>query len=560
MKNANRLLIAALAATLSLTAAQGQAQSTSSIANVLSTSSLGSNKALIQSLYSQRGYAPLFFNNGYATSLAQELRQAVLSLAPLHGLRSTDYWSQDLDAALAGGLDAQTASVAEAKLAKIYVDLATHVSTGRLTPSSVSSDIKYSKQPFDASALASGVNGEGIARMLDRVAPQTALYRKQLQILSRLLQIKDQGGFRPLQAQAKTLQVGSNSPLVSEMKSRLAQMGYAITNTSPVFDKELEAVIKDVQRNNLTDPTGILRQGSTSTWEYFGNSLDNRILQVEMNLEKLRWLPNRLENRHIFVNLANQHLYLTDPNLDPRFDSLRDMVIINGRKERKTPSMRDETKNVVLNPTWGVPTTVFREDKVPMIRDVLQKQGAWGLRDWFAQKRFTVMDNSFSKYIDPLSIDWLNLNAKAANFYIVQQPGWDNALGVAKVLLGNPWSIYMHDTNERNLFVNNLRALSSGCMRMSKPIDMVEYLLQGTDWSRYKLDDFVAKPGETRDKETWVKIPVQNKIAIYTLPVTATLGDDGIIRFTRDVYSQNGDVYKALQKAGFYRTTAALPR
>ncbi len=565
MKNANRLLVAALSATLLATAVapatHAQAQTTDSIANVLATSQLGTNKALIQALYKQRAFAPIFFASGSATASAQELRQAVLVLAPQHGLRSTDYWSPDLEAYFTMTLDPQTASVAEAKLAKIYVDLATHISTGRILPKSISSDIKYEKQQFDANALTSGVSGEGIVRMLDRVAPQTDLYRKQLQILARLLQLQAQGAnFAPIKAQAKTLQKGSNSPVVTDIKTRLAQMGYAISNTSPVFDVELEEIIKDVQRNNLTDPTGILRSGSTSSWEYFGNSLENRILQVEINLEKLRWLPNRLETRHIFVNLATQHLYLTDPNLDPRFDSLRDMLIINGRKERKTPSMRDETKTVVLNPTWGVPATIFREDKVPMIKDVLQKQGRWGLYDWFNQKRFTVMDNSMSKYIDPLSIDWLNLNARSANFYIVQQPGYENALGVAKVLLGNPWAIYMHDTNERNLFVNNLRALSSGCMRMSKPIDMVEYLLQGTEWDRFRIDGFVAGPGEIRDQETKVKIPATNKLPIYTLSVTSNLGNDGVIRFTRDVYSQNGDVYKALQKAGFYRTAAAVPR
>jgi murein L,D-transpeptidase YcbB/YkuD len=560
MKNANRVLIAALSVSLTLTALKVHAQAAPTIANVLATSQLGANKALIQSLYAQRGNAPIFFANGVATPLAQELRTVVMTVAPLHGLHASDYWSADLDAALAGPLDAQSALNAEAKLAKVYVDLATHVSVGRLIPTSISSDIKYAKQPFDATALAAGVSGEGITQVINRVAPQHDLYRKQMQILARLLQIKAQGGFKGLTAPAKTLQLGVSSPVVTDIKSRLAQLGYAITNTSPVFDQELDAAMKDVQRNNLTDPTGVLHQASTSTWEYFSNSLDSRVLQVEMNLEKLRWLPNKLEPRHIFVNLAIQHLYLTDPNLAPQFDSLRDMLVINGRKERKTPSMRDETKKVILNPTWGVPTTVFREDKVPMIRDILQKQGQWGLSDWFTQKRFTVMDNSFTKYIDPLSIDWINLNAKDANFYIVQQPGWDNALGVAKVLLGNPWSIYMHDTNERNLFVSNLRALSSGCMRMSKPIDMVEYLLQGTEWPRQRIDDFVAKEGETRDKETWVNIPVQNKLSVYTLPITANLGDDGVIRFTRDLYSQNSDVYRALQRAGFYKTAVAAVR
>lgn len=556
MKTNTRFMTALFSASVAFTVPtfSAQAQTVDTVRTVLATAPLGANKAVIQKLYADRAFAPIFFNNGAATAAAQDLKNAVIGVAPLHGLRSSDYWLSKFDGYFTTALDPNAASIAEAEFAKVYVDLAVHISVGRVIPSSISSDIKYSKQPFNAAALSQGLAGEGIGNMLNRIAPQHDLYRKQMQILARLLQIKAQGGFPSIAAPAKTLKLGVSSPVVTQMKARLIQLGYQISNTSPVFDQELQNAVKDVQMNNLTDPTGQLASGSSSSWEYFGHSSDARIKQVEINLEKLRWLPHQLETKHVFVNLATQHLYLTDPNLDPRFYMLRDMKIINGRKERKTPSMRDETKNIVMNPTWGVPTTVFREDKVPMIRDVLNTQGQWGLQSWFAEKRFTVMDSSFTNYINPLSIDWVNLDPKAANFYIVQQPGYDNALGVAKVMLGNPWSIYMHDTNERNLFVNNLRALSSGCMRMSQPLDMVEYLLQGTEWDRTKIEGFVPHfQGETRDKETWVKIPPQNKVALYTLPITANLGDDGVVRFTRDLYSQNASVLRALTDAGFYR-------
>lgn len=557
MKTNIHLLSALLSVSFafSLPASQALAQAQTDLKSTLLASATlsATSRSFVQKLYEARGFAPIFVINGQLSPAAQELRAAVASIAPLHGLKVSDYWTTAHEAYFTIPFNPALATQVEMELARAYTDLAVHVSIGRINPSSVSSDIKYARQPFNVAALPAGVSGEGIAHMLNRIAPQHDLYKKQLTIMARLLQIKAQGGFASIGPAKSTLRVGVSSPIVAQIKTRLTQMGYRLTNTTPLYDDELAEVIRDVQTTNLTDPTGMIVPGSSATWEYFKNSSDRRIQQVEANLEKLRWMPNQLESRHIFVNLATSHLYVTDPNLGPQFNTLRDMRIINGRPTRKTPSMRDSTENIVLNPTWGVPTTVFREDKVPMIRDILARGGQYALQDWFAQKRFTVMDDSFQNYIDPLTIDWLNLNPRAANFYIVQQPGWDNALGVAKVMLKNPWSIYMHDTNERELFPSNLRELSSGCMRMEYPIDMVEYLLQGTEWDRFKIDGFVAGPGEIKDKETWVKIPLANKIALYTMHLAANLGDDGVMRFTRDLYAQNASILSALQTAGFDR-------
>ena len=529
---------------------------------IASSAVLSSSRALVQKLYAARAFQPIFVMNGKLTAAASDLRNAVMAIAPTHGLHAADYWSTGLEAAFTGGLDPAASANVEMQLAKIYVDLASHISVGRLNPQSISRDIKYAKRTFDASALVSGAGAEGISAMVQRVAPQHHLYKAQLQILARLQQIRTQGGFAALAPAKVTLKVGVTNSVVGQMKTRLKALGYPLSNTSDVYDQELLNVIRDVQINNLADVkseselSGQVSPGSSTTWGYFAVPLDRRIQDVELNLEKLRWLPQNLEARHIFVNLATSHMYLHDPNLSSSFDMLRDQKIANGRPARKTPSMRDETKSVILNPKWGVPTTVFREDKVPMIRDILAKGGQWALQDWFSQKRFTVMDDNFTNYIDPMTIDWVNLNPKAVNFYIVQQPGYDNALGVAKVMLGNPWSIYMHDTNERaTVFDQVLREVSSGCLRMLYPRDMVAYLLQGTQWDRYAIDSFVPNyTGETRDAETLVQIPPQNKLPLYTMHLTGNLGDDGVIRFTRDLYSQNSDIASALKEAGFNRT------
>ena len=500
------------------------------------------SRPFFHKLYSDRGYQPIWTNEGQLNSRATELRSAVFTTLPAHGLPSKDYWTQQIESFFQPTFDPRAWLAAEMALSKIYMDAAIQVSTGRLSPDSISKDIKFTRRQFlDWSDLQSAANNGGISAMLDRLAPQHEGYKRLQTALARLREVQAQGGFGVLAPSRSTLRVGVNAPIVKSIKTRVSKMGYFVSSIDTVYDSELSEIIKDIQDHNMANPTGVLGPRDAQSWEYFSVSSAKRIQQIEINMEKYRWLPRQFENKYLFVNLATQKLKLVDPS--NTMESVKEMRVVNGRPTRKTPSMRDETSAIVFNPTWGVPPTVFAEDKLTKIRDLLSTQGWAGFDAWMDQMRFTIMDSSLQMNLDP----------KTADFFIVQQPGYNNALGVAKIVLKNPWSIYMHDTNERELFTQSMRARSSGCIRLQRPLDMVEYLLQGSEWNRAKIEDYVAKPGETKEKETWVKIPQQNKLAIYTMSLTAQVGDDNIIRFTSDAYQQNAQILTALQANGFYK-------
>lgn len=511
------------------------------------------DRPTFQKFYGDRGFQPVWTtNDGTLNARASELREAVARVVAAHGMRPTDYWTSKIESFFQPNFDPRTWLAAEMALSKVFLDVSIDLNVGRVNPQAVSTDIKFTQRSFtDWAALADAANGSSIAALWDRLAPQHEGYKRLQIALAHMRDVERAGGFKPIYPISKTLQKGSNHPLVKSIKLRAQAMGYNVSSIDTRFDDELVAIIKDIQEWNLATPTGKLGPGDTSSWEWFGVSSARRIQQIELSMEKYRWLPRELEARHIFVNLATQRLRVQDPNAPA---AVREMKTINGRPDRKTPSMRDETKNVVLNPTWGVPPTVFAEDKLTHIRDLLTHGGWYAFDSWMAQMRFVTMDSTMTSIIDSHSIDWMNLNPKQADFFIIQQPGYNNALGVAKVLLGNPWMIYMHDTNERDLFLSTYnRARSSGCIRLERPLDMVEYLLRGTNWTRPALDAFVAKPGETKDKETWVKIPDGNRIPLYTMSLTTQVGDDNIIRFTQDVYGQNLQLLQTLQAAGFYK-------
>lgn len=507
------------------------------------------SKAQLTTIYLPRNFEPIWVNAQGFTPAAQNLRAAIAMLNT-HGLPVTDYWPASVEAAFTAPLAPANHLSHEIALSRILLAAATNVSVGRVDPSSVASDIKFEQRSFVGfDKIHQAILAQRFDTLWDELAPKHEHYIKLKQVLARLRATEAAGGFGAIRPATSTLQVGSTSPLVRELKNRARLMGYQITNIDNVFDSQLEFAVKDIQKANLTAATGKLSRTDKGSWEFFSVTSARRIQQVELNMEKLRWLPTTLERRHILVNLATQEARLIDPNLTN--PNLMLQGVINGRPERKTPSMRDEIKSVVMNPTWTVPETVFAQDKLPAIRKI-QGLGPIAIRSWFAEKGFKVVRSSAE--LDPASIDWLNMSATRPSVYLVQQPSYDNALGVVKFLMGNPWAIYMHDTNERNLFTaKSNRQLSSGCVRLPKPIDFAEYLLQGTQWNRANIEALVAKPGEIKDKQTYVTLAKEARLPVYIISLTARLGDDGVMRFTQDHYLQNLALLNKLKASGYYR-------
>ncbi len=206
---------------------------------------------------------------------------------------------------------------------------------------------------------------------------------------------------------------------------------------------------------------------------------------------------------------------------------------INGRPTRKSPMMKDKVVHIIVNPYWVVPPTIFREDKVEEIRNLRY----WEIRQYFESHNYEVWNRGFTRRIDPTTIDWWRLDPSAdAQFYIRQRPHLMNALGALKFMLTNSYAIYLHDTNQRELFVEPQRLLSSGCIRVERPLDLAEYLLQGTQWNRQAIENVMAKPGEVLNKET--RIVLKRPMPVYTTFLTSQLSSDGVIRFAEDSYNQ----------------------
>lgn len=488
---------------------------------------------LLKKLYAPLGSEPIWVQNGALSPMGVALRQ-VLQNAGSQGLEPLDYWSPLLET-LSRQLGPQTWLSFEMAASNSLLKYAHDVASGRIEPSMVDDDFRFTRKPLDVSQVVVAVQSGpmNLQRSLDAMAPQSMAYQRLVRALARLQQAKAAATFPILHAPLKEIVPGDSNPLISQIKQKLNLLGYPINETSPVFTQELVTVLQQYEDDhNLVPVSKITPHGALLKRLAVG--ADDRIRQIQLSMEKLRWLPQTLENRHIFVNLAFQQFRLYENN-----QLTMAMRTVNGGPVHRTPSMRDYIAVLELNPPWAIPDDITLIEKIPEAR----KNPAS-----LAKSNIQVFDRATGRAVDAASVDWNSLNEKHLPFYLMQMPGYNSALGVVKFKMAtNQDAIYLHDTNERNFFTESFRLLSHGCVRLQHPLDLATYLLRdNADWpqSRIMSTVFTGLPDEV--KPTQIDAPLTQKIYVYLMYLTAEVDDYGHIRFADDHYGQDGRLAKTI--------------
>lgn len=497
------------------------------------------HKDRLSKLYSLRGYQAIWIDsNGQPNEMTNKFIE-IVSTADRHGLNPAEYWDNEMIRGYEGTKKNPAAWITfELMMTETLIRYVSHLSGGRIDPEQIDTDIKYKKKDFNEFADLNGAVSYGpqsMAVALELFAPTHPRYKDLMDVLVKLKSVKSQGGWVTLTSPGFILKKGVNNPIIGQLRDRLNQLGYTVSNAGGnLFDQEMDDVVRRYQTLNGLTPDGIIGVRS-EVLRNLNYTVAQRISQVEATMEKLRWLPKNIETRHIFVNLATTEFRLFD-------DSGRVFYFktINGQPFRRTPSMRDAITFVNLNPYWTVPRSIAIKDKLPMLKqdpNYLQKHN------------MLLIDEQTDQVVDSTYIDWRSMTPRNFTYYIRQLPGPDNALGVVKFPLQNPWSIYMHDTNEKPLFGENKRHRSSGCVRLEYPLELAAYLLQ--DQPGWTIDDIKAYvpvdgstyiPGEV-DKKVYLK----KSMPVYFTYLTVEKAEDGAMRFLDDVYGQDLRVIKAVQ-------------
>ncbi|HBM08494.1 MAG: L,D-transpeptidase family protein [Gammaproteobacteria bacterium] len=321
----------------------------------------------------------------------------------------------------------------------------------------------------------------------------------------------------------QTLRPGMSDPRVPLLRQRLSADGYLLATAGAPgaddrYSDQLVDALKAFQRRHALQDDGIL---GADTLTELNATPANRLNQLRVNLERFRWLSADIEPRSLLVDIAGGRvIYFRDSS--PQWEAR----IQVGRDTRQTPSIKSIVTRITLNPTWTVPPTILREDKLPQIREN---------PSYLAQHNMQVLDYE-GRVLDPATIDWSN----PGRILLRQAAGPDNPLGRVVIRFANPYSIYLHDTPSQGLFARSQRAFSSGCVRVESVMQLVDLLLSEAERERVAQLLDTGLTYEYRPTE-----PTPILLAYWT----AEADSNGLPRYRPDVYRRDQKLLAALQAA-----------
>jgi murein L,D-transpeptidase YcbB/YkuD len=320
--------------------------------------------------------------------------------------------------------------------------------------------------------------------------------------------------------------VDGRVPLLGErlrVASALAQGDApADGDAGPVYGPSLVAAVKRFQRAHLLNPDGVV---GGATLAELNRSAAERMDQMRINLERMRWLSAEIAPTGVLIDIAGAEVQFLR-NAVPVWQA-RTQV---GRPSRATPLLRSEITHLTLNPTWTIPPTILREDKLPELR-----RDAAG---YLAANRMRVIDYQ-GNAVEAQSVDWEH----PGRILVRQDAGPQSALGRVALRFPNPFSVYLHDTPSQRLFDRLPRVFSSGCVRIERVEELVEQLLaEATPAQRARIAK-QWQSGQTR------RVDLPRPVPILMAYWTAQVSPDGRLQFRPDIYAQDARLLKALNRS-----------
>jgi murein L,D-transpeptidase YcbB/YkuD len=325
-------------------------------------------------------------------------------------------------------------------------------------------------------------------------------------------EVAAQGGWPQVPANAR-LKPGQTTPAVPAIAKRLAASGDS-RGASPasggqaVYDTELQEAVKRFQRRHGLEPDAVVGPALIAEMNV---SADARVRQLELNLERWRWLPRSLGDPHVLVNLPEYRLEVWERGRVPLT-----MRVVVGKQDTPTPIFNDDMTHIVFSPYWNVPPGIAEGETLPSI-----------MKDpsFLDRNNMEVLDRS-GNVVSPASIDVNNPTA----YRFRQRPGASNSLGLVKFMFPNQYDVYLHDTPADSLFARASRSFSHGCVRVEQPQALAEYLLRDDkQWTPERIQE-AMHAGEEKHVKLAKSIPV------YLGYWTARVSADGIVQFRKDVY------------------------
>jgi L,D-transpeptidase YcbB len=350
------------------------------------------------------------------------------------------------------------------------------------------------------------------------------------------------GGWPTVPAGAETLEPGATDPVrVPALRARLAVTDPLLTAVPPedpaVYDPVLVSAVQRFQEEQALQADG--RVGRL-TLAALNRPAEVLVRQLRVALDMRRAAASAPAERRIEVNLAHQRLQV----MERGGRVLLDMPVVVGRPDRQTPTMRLRLNAVQFNPPWGVPERNAKEDLLPKFRRNARAMAEKGFRV------YTFVDGERVE-VNPLDVDWRSVSRERFPYLVRQDAGAANALWRIKFIMPNSEDIFMHDTPDRHLFGRPERAFSSGCIRLGRPLELLDIALEGTaGWDR-------ARAGNVLESRATASVALARSLPVR-LHYTTAVVEGNEVRVRPDIYGLD-EAYARAMDASTRRLPAAEP-
>jgi murein L,D-transpeptidase YcbB/YkuD len=364
------------------------------------------------------------------------------------------------------------------------------------------------EQHFDAS---------GTARLASTTVPllSEATVNATEGALQQYQAIESRGGWPSVPGQ-ETLSIGSRGRVVGVLRQRLLAEGDLVTNIGApeIFDSYVEGAVRRFQARHGLIVTGAV---TAPTYQALNVPCALRRQELETNIVRLRSLAADPGPRYVMVNIPGAQVEAVENGVV----ELRHTAVV-GRPDRPSPELKVKALAVNFNPFWTVPASIVRKDLIPRMQQH---------PNYLAKNHIRIYD----PHGNELQADQINWYSDDATHYMFRaDPGAVNPLGVVRINIANKDGVYMHDTPEKNLFGEDERFDSSGCVRVQNVRELVDWLLQDNGgWDRNRIDQ-VIRSGQRLDVKLTRPVPV------YWVYITAWANPDGVVQFRPDIYDKDG--------------------
>ncbi|MEN9335077.1 MAG: hypothetical protein RLZZ500_64 [Bacteroidota bacterium] len=345
-----------------------------------------------------------------------------------------------------------------------------HLSDGKLNPYLIYEDWDLRRSPTQvAPLLFQAIENHALSATIEACKPQHPVYQKLKRSLKILRSYPDK--FIGLVNLKEKILPNQKSKYIPIIKKRLMYWGDMPEKDSilnQTYDLKTQKAMVRFQKRHGLRPDGIIARATIDALNY---SRDQRIEQVIVNMERWRWYPRELGYHYLLVNIPAYNIVAVKDQ-----DTLQYQRVVVGRDTRPTPILSSKISNINLNPNWTVPPTILKEDLFPEAEKNPYH---------FRKKGLQILDKD-NQEVDPK----LWKKEDAFRYKYVQNPGRNNSLGLMKINFPNRYTVYLHDTNHRDYFSLSYRSLSSGCVRLQKPLEMAEHILNDSIlWPLQKIKD-----------------------------------------------------------------------